>query len=88
MNKTPFCGNFTSAAGHSVRVRAATIAQLIRIDAAGASADKAESVRAGAALIQACAEVEGFDDPLEALTIADFAEVLRISSGGGDADFR
>lgn len=88
LNKTPVVGEFTSSGGLQVKVRAATIGQMVRIDAANLAEDKAESLRAGAALVSAVCEVEGFEDAADALAVADFEKVFRLACGGGDADFR
>lgn len=83
----PIAGEFTSAAGYAVKVRCATISQVVALATAG---DNATTMRATADLIDSCAEIDGVTPaakPSDALTIADGQKVVKMAQGGGDADF-
>jgi hypothetical protein len=83
----PIAGEFTSAAGYTVKVRCATVAQVVAFATASGSA---EIIKATADLIDSCAEIAGVEfetKPSEALTVADGQKVVKLAQGGGDADF-
>lgn len=85
--KMPLAGEFTSKAGFPVRVRCATVSQVVAL----ASADGSAAImKATAAVIDGCAEIDGLapgEKPSDFLTVADGQHVVRLAQGGGEADF-
>ena len=83
----PVVGDFISQAGMKVVVRAASLRDSIAMQKANEEGSAA-ALAGLAAFIGACAEIEGVADPALVLTSEDCARVVKLATGGGDADFR
>lgn len=89
MNKPemPIVGSFVCQAGLNVTVRAVSLRDSIAMQKAG-EVGGAASLTGLADFVCACASVEGVDDPSTILTSEDCMRVVKLATGGGDADFR
>ena len=83
----PIAGSFVSASGLNVKVRCATVSQVVALATAEGNA---EIMKTTAAIIDACADVEGLapgQRPSDFLTVPDGQHVVRLAQSGGEADF-
>lgn len=84
--RMPIVGEFEAQCGCKVRVRAATLGQSLAMQKT-AKGDNAAALEGLAAFVDACAEVDGFASASDVLSSSDCSQVVKLATGGGDADF-
>lgn len=84
--KMPVVGEFTAQAGLTVVVRAATLRQSMAMQKSSEESNAA-ALAGLARFVNECAEIEGVPEAADVLTSADCSQVVKLATGGGNADF-